>query len=486
MNQKKQRRNSDKNRGAVFEGPKSYPILGCTLSFIANRHRVSQWITELLRLSPTQTIVLKRLGGIHQIITANPANVQHILKSKFPNYPKGQFGREIMADFLGQGIVNSDGEPWKFQRKIAIHGFNTKSLKKFIHHVVEEELFTRLIPLLEKAAMENMILDLQDVLESFAFDNICNIAFGWDPCCLHVDALLESEFAEAFDSAATLSSERFRSLAPWSWKLKRLFDIGTERKLRISIDKVKGLAIELIQRKKAEARPTGIEVEDLLSRFLNAGIDEDIIRDIVICFVLAGRDTTSAALTWFFWLLARHPHVEEAIIKEIGHKDGINMGLDDIKDLNYLHASIYESMRLYPPVPVDTKEAAREDVLPDGTKVRKGSRVSYHPYAMGRMEALWGKDYEDFKPERWLDKENGMFVPCDSFKYAVFQAGPRICMGKEMAFVQMKTVVVALLKRFRIRIANSNFKAVYVLGLTSKMEGGFSVRIEKRSEKVLA
>ncbi|MCL7026598.1 hypothetical protein MKW94_010330 [Papaver nudicaule] len=66
----------------------------------------------------------------------------------------------------------------------------------------------------------------------------------------------------------------------------------------------------------------------------------------------------------------------------------------------YIHASLCESMRLYPPVPIDSKEAASDDILPDGTIVMKGMRVSYSPFAMGRMENLWGSDCNEFKPER--------------------------------------------------------------------------------------
>ncbi|KAH7864814.1 hypothetical protein Vadar_034154 [Vaccinium darrowii] len=88
-------------------------------------------------------------------------------------------------------------------------------------------------------------------------------------------------------------------------------------------------------------------------------------------------------------------------------------------------------MRLYPPVQFDSKFCQEDDTLPDGTFVKKGTRVTYHPYAMGRMERIWGPDCLEFKPERWL--ENGVFRPVSPFKYPVFQAGVRVCLGKELA-----------------------------------------------------
>ncbi|XP_020225073.1 cytochrome P450 94A1 [Cajanus cajan] len=126
---------------------------------------------------------------------------------------------------------------------------------------------------------------------------------------------------------------------------------------------------------------------------------------------------------------------------------------DEVKHMVYTHAALCESMRLYPPVPMDTKEAVEDDVLPDGTVVKKGTMVTYHVYAMGRMESIWGDDWAEFKPERWLEKdETGKwrFVGRDSFTYPVFQAGPRMCLGKEMAFMQMQRLVAGIMRRFRV------------------------------------
>ena len=150
----------------------------------------------------------------------------------------------------------------------------------------------------------------------------------------------------------------------------------------------------------------------------------------------------------------------------------------------YTHASLCDSMRLYPPVPVDSREAMNDDVLPDGTLVKKGMIVTYHPYAMGRMEEIWGTDWPEFRPERWLERGSGgewEFVGKDAYVYPVFQAGPRTCLGKEMAFLQMKRVVAGVLRRFKVvPAAEEGVEPVYVSHLSAKMEGGFPVRIELR------
>nr|TKS17932.1 cytochrome P450 CYP94A1 family protein [Populus alba] len=337
-----------------------------------------------------------------------------------------------------------------------------------------------------------IVLDLQDILQRFAFDNICNIAFGFDPAYLLPD-LPEAEFAKTFDDAANISSQRFDSVFPYLWKIKRFLNIGSEKRLKEASSQLREFAKNIIKEKKQElSKKSSLESVDLLSRFLSSGhSDEDFVTDIVISFILAGRDTTSAALTWYFWLLSQNQEVEKEVLREIKEKSESPV-YEEVKDMVYTHASLCESMRLYPPVPIDGKVAKHDDVLPDGTVVKKGMRVCYHPYAMGRLEVLWGSDWEKFKPERWLEGaadganyRNGKwsFVGRDPYTYPVFQAGPRICLGKDMAFLQMKRVVAGILRRFKVvPVAEDGFEPEFVAYLTGKMKGGFPVRFEERAD----
>ena len=466
--------------------PNSYPIIGSVFTIYANFHRRVHWISDILQTIPSSTFILHRPFGSRQVFTANPAVVQHILKTNFPCYRKGLTLKRSVGDFLGDGIFSADGETWKFQRQISSHEFNTKSLRKFVETVVEVELNDRLLPILSEASKnQTVLLDFQDILQRFTFDNICRIAFGFDPEYLH-PSLPETMFAKAFDDGSLISSVRFNAAIPLIWKVKKILNIGTERRLKEAIAEVRGLATTIVREKKKELKEkTTLESVDLLSRFLCSGhSDESFVVDIVISFILAGRDTTSAALTWFFWLLSKHSHLENEILKEVmGKSETVNY--NEVKDMVYTHAALCESMRLYPPVPVDTKEAAYDDVLPDGTFVKKGWRVAYHIYAMGRSEKIWGLDWAEFRPERWLSRdEDGKwsFIGTDPYSYAVFQAGPRVCLGKEMAFLQMKRVVAGIMRQFRVVPAmDKGVEPEYIAHLTSLMKGGFPVTIEKRS-----
>ncbi|PKU86821.1 Cytochrome P450 94A1 [Dendrobium catenatum] len=405
-------KNFPKKNSYYPPGLQPYPIIGHLPQFLRHRDRFLEWSTDLLAASPTNTLVFHRPGGIRGVITANPANVEHMLKSHFDNYPKGDDFRAILHDFLGRGIFNSDGALWRLQRKTASFEFNTRSLRFFVHRTVGHEISTRLIPFLHRAAEAGGSIDLQDALERFAFDNICKVAFDVDPAYLDPSRFrtgLASGFAAAFGDAAELSAGRFRYAVPVLWRVKKAFDVGSERRLRKSIAIVHEFAMQIIRsRKKAARLRSGGGGDDLLSRFIvdEENNSDEFLRDIIISFILAGRETTSSALTWFFWLLSSRPDVERHILAEVAavRKAGCGLGLDELRQMHYLHAAVTEAMRLSPPVPFNSAVCCADEVLPDGTEIKKGSFLSYNAYAMGRMEGtgIWGKDGKNSMPERWL------------------------------------------------------------------------------------
>ncbi|URD88611.1 cytochrome P450 [Musa troglodytarum] len=135
-------------------------------------------------------------------------------------------------------------------------------------------------------------------------------------------------------------------------------------------------------------------------------------------------------------------------------------------------------MRLYPPVPMDTQSCLEDDTMPDGTFVGKGWFVTYSAYAMGRLEDIWGRDCNEYKPERWL--ENGVFNPESPFRFPVFHAGPRMCLGKEMAYVQMKSIVACVVERFEIDVVGKEKTPEHVLSLTLRMKGGLPIKVKEK------
>ncbi|TMW99097.1 hypothetical protein EJD97_003045, partial [Solanum chilense] len=449
-----------------------------TSSWYPQFTNLCDWYTHLLQKSPTRTIHIHVLGNT---ITANPKNVEYMLKTRFDNFPKGKNFSTILGDFLGKGIFNVDGDLWRFQRKMASLELRRNSIKSFAFDVMNNEIQNRLIPLLACVAnnKDEIVLDLQDVFRRFSFDSICRFSFGLDPKCLEL-SLPISQFAISFDLASQLSAQRAMHVSPIVWKIKRFFNIGSERKLKKAIKLINILAQEVI----TQRRKLGFSNHnDLLSRFMQGDIvNETYLRDIVISFLLAGRDTVASASTSLFWLLAENPRVVERIREEANEVLGLNQELtscEQLRELHYLQACVYESMRLYPPIQFDSKFCLDDDFLPDGTFVKKGTRVTYHPYAMGRMEELWGVDCLEFKPERWINKD-GVFIDENPFKYPVFQAGVRVCLGKEMSIVELKSMTLSFLRRFQVELAHpSHHIPRFSPGLTASFRGGLPVFVRE-------
>uniref|UniRef100_A0A0E0L1Y6 Cytochrome P450 n=1 Tax=Oryza punctata TaxID=4537 RepID=A0A0E0L1Y6_ORYPU len=480
--------------------PHPNPVLGNTVEFIRNRRRFFDWYTDLLRASPSGAIeAWGPFGAGHAVTTACPAAVEHLLRGNFGNYVKGPSFRAAMSELIGDGLFAADGRLWSVQRKVASYAFSSRALRRFSDDVLAVHLRGRLLPFLDAAAASGEAVDLQDTLRRFAFDSICHVAFGAESSTLletAKDSRHEALFA-AFDAAVEISFRR--ALAPLTFvrKLTKLLNVGNSRRLREAVGVIDEYAMSVVESKETchqDGDP------DLLSRFKAAMDEEDggelgamfptpeekrrLLRDVVVSFVLAGKDTTSSALTWLFWLFAANPRCERRVRDEVSRSpDG------DVKGMHYLHAAITEAMRLYPPVPFNGRVAVGDDVLPGGAAVRAGWFANYSAYAMGRMEKLWGEDCLEFSPERWLcdgdgDGDGGEFVAVDAARYPVFHAGPRACLGKEMAYVQMKTVAAAVLRRFTVDVAAPvpamETPPAYEMTATMKMKGGLWVRLRKR------
>lgn len=487
-------------------GPTILPVVGCLPWILFNLHRHYDWSTAELAKTPTLTMRVV-VPGLDFIETSNPANVEYILKSNFENYPKGEYFRSIFSDLLGLGIFNADGSVWKQQRKVASPEFSTRTLRELAVNSVQTELAERLLPCLDSFCDSDTVVDLQDLLLRFTFDTISQLAFGTDPGCLKSD-LPSVPFAKAFDDAVLLSTLRPLSTGFPPWQVKRFFNVGSERKLRRSLSVVDAFAFDLIRTRRQErADGGGDHVSDLISRFMRIADDfvespevkrrikEDprskylqpsdlFLRDIVISFILAGRDTSASGLSWFFWLLSRNPKVEVNICNEIegilasrrgGRGDPFS--LEELKGMHYLHAALIESMRLYPPVPNDSKQSAADDVFPDGTVIPKGTLISFHIYAMGRNEKIWGSDCLAFQPERFL--RDGIFVAPNPFDYPVFLGGPRMCLGMDMGMMQMKLVGATLMSRYEF-VVGEGYRANHDLSMTMKIVGGLPVHVRRR------
>ncbi|XP_023732288.1 cytochrome P450 704B1 [Lactuca sativa] len=494
------------------KGPKTWPLVGAAIEQLMNYDRMHDWLVNYL--SKSTTVVVPMPFTTYTYI-ADPANVEHVLKTNFANYPKGEVYHSYMEVLLGNGIFNSDGENWRKQRKTASFEFASKNLRDF-STVVFREYSLKLSSILSHAAFQNQQLDIQELLMRMTLDSICKVGFGVEIGTLAPN-LPENKFAKAFDAANIIVTLRF--IDPL-WKIKKFLRVGSEAVLDQSIKTIDDFTYSVIHKRKSEIEeaqegPNNHKMKhDILSRFIELGkdpennINDKSLRDVVLNFVIAGRDTTATTLSWAIYMIMTHDHVAEKLYTELKAFEqecakeeqmclepcdetqdlesfdmrtkqfAQLMSYDSLGKLYYLHAVITETLRLYPAVPQDPKGILNDDILPDGTKVKAGGMVTYVPYSMGRMEYNWGPDANQFNPERWL--KDGFFQNASPFKFTAFQAGPRICLGKDSAYLQMKMALAILCRFFKFELVKGHVVDYRMMTILS-MANGLKITVSKRS-----
>ncbi|GMI94157.1 cytochrome P450, family 96, subfamily A, polypeptide 10 [Hibiscus trionum] len=475
--------------------PITFPVVGMMLQLLLNVHRVHDWCTEILqRCHCTSLFVGPWFSDMNFVLTCDPANIHHVMVSNFQNFPKGSDYKEIF-DILGDGIFNADMDLWKYQRKAAQGFIRHPLFHRLLSTATKAKVENGLIPVLEHVAESGMVVDLEDVFQRFTFDFTCILVTGNNPESLSID-FPEVRFSKALDDAE--EALFYRHVRPRSFiKLQKWLNMGQEHKYRKAWQVLDDLIAKHISQKRKEVNQGLIKEDgeaegvDLLTSYItqekSTGLkcDDKFLRDTILNMMIAGRDTTSSALTWFIWLVSKHPEVENKIIQElesrIPAKETRNRRLfnaEEVKDLVYLHGALCEAIRLYPPVPFQLKEPLKPDVLPSGHRVHLKMKIMFNLYSMGRMKAIWGEDAFEFKPERWITERGGIKHQ-PSFKFLSFNAGPRICLGKEVAFAMMKTVASAIIYNFRINVLEET-PVVPAISIILHTKDGLMARVSSR------
>ncbi|KAK6784018.1 hypothetical protein RDI58_017472 [Solanum bulbocastanum] len=281
-----------------------------------------------------------------------------------------------------------------------------------------KEISSRLLPLFADASTSTTttILDLADIFPRFTFDIVFKEGFGHDPQYMS-PSLPKTLLADAFNTAIKICMGRYASPSIL-WKAKKFARIGSEKNLSLAVKELQEY------------------IKNRIARLKERECDDHA--DFVHFLASKGRSQNY------------NPEVEMEVVSDIKANNNNNW-----KKMTYLHTSICESMRLYPPAPVEPKQATGDgDIWPDGTK-----RDGY---------------------EKMLQPSNWVFIPGDPFNYPVFQAGPRTCLGIDIAFMQIKLVAANVLSQFQLVPAVDGYSPVYSSTLTSKMKNGFPVRVIQR------
>ena len=445
--------------------------------------------------------------------------------------------------------ASDGGASWRWQRKAAARIFTRNNFRSTMKDVFVAN-GRLLADIIGSAAANGVAVDIQDLFFRYTMDSIGQIGFGVQMGTMARAKV--GGYASGGTPGATAAAERISDRAHTFAKNfdeahRRMMLFKNSLVMRLIIDllpspfsaaalalfmrfdanacafsaavrALDSFSLKLIRQRRAEGTETLAAKSDLLALFMREagatsnsstdkvgaippGLDAGAstapgkghatdrqLRDVVMSFIIAGRDTTACLLSWTAVILATHPHIAAKVRTEVA------AALPDLQEptfetagerqLPYLNAVLKEALRLYPPVPQDGKVAAVDDTLPDGTHVPRGTIVAYFPWGMGRSEHIWGSDASDVRPERWLG--GGPIVGPDgvrrqptSFEFPVFQAGPRICLGMNMAMLEASVATAMLAQRFKFRLADPERTHTYnSLGLTMSVNGGVRVFAE--------
>ncbi|KAL8033196.1 hypothetical protein ABFX02_13G146500 [Erythranthe guttata] len=475
--------------------PTNWPLVGMLPAVVQNLHRIHDYATTVLtECGGTFEFKGPWFCHVDMVVTSDPANIHHIFSRNFSNYPKGPEFRK-MFEILGDGIFNADFELWELHRRTTLSMLTHPEFPAFLEVNVWHKVQTGLLPVLDYFAESGDYFDLQDVFQRLTFDGICKLVLDYDPCSLCVDLpYIPSE--KAFNDA--IEALLYRHVLPETiWKLLKWLQIGTERKLLEAWKAFDEFIYPLIPNSSKE------ESDDynMLASFrkayeekLSTGLSttttkttRDFLRDTALSLMLAGRDTTSTCLTWLFWLIATNPSTETKILEEIETELNLHQedkkwrlfNVEESRKLIYLHGALCESLRLFPPVALEHKAPIEADILPSGNQLKPNTKVIVSFYSVGRTESVWGKDCLEFKPERWISASGGTKRE-PSYKFPAFNVGPRTCVGKEMAFVQMKMVAATIIYRYKIELVKGHVVAPRD-SIILQARNGLMVKLSKRN-----
>ncbi|KAM1922397.1 hypothetical protein ACFX15_020458 [Malus domestica] len=370
------------------KGPKTWPLVGAAIEQFTIYDRMHDWLVKYL--SESNSVVVPMPFTTYTYI-ADPANVEHVLKTNFANYPKGEVYRSYMKVLLGDGIFNVDGELWRKQRKTASFEFASKNLRDF-STVVFRDYSLKLHSILSRASFQGQQVDMQleyvffvlELLMRMTLDSICKVGFGVEIGTLAPN-LPDNHFAKAFDTANIIVTLRF--IDPL-WRIKRYLNVGSEALLDKSIQTIDNFTYSVIQRRKAEIKESQQSSENKLDEDSESNLTDKSLRDVVLNVVIAGRDTTATTLSWAIYMAMTHPHVADKLYSEMktfeedqAREEKVLLLPYDTKDLDsfnrrvaqfagllsydllgklyYLPAVITETLRLYPAVPLSNLYGAR-------------------------------------------------------------------------------------------------------------------------------
>jgi cytochrome P450 len=384
-----------------------------------------------------------RLGPLTVYLATRPEHFQHILVERWHNFGKSGGMWKPMQRLLGQGIATSEGETWVRNRRLLQPLFSPKSLGRLTPTIVEgvEAYLDTLQPLVGGAAP----VDIERAMNRLVQRIFSGLFFGVG---------LDGDEADRL-TGAILQSFAALNLRLFFYYLPDWVPLPGQRALREGIAALD----EALYGRIRERYRGGVEREDFVSLLVRArdaetgeGMDERQLRDELVTMFVAGNETTASALTWIFYVLSQQPEAEARVRAEIREVLGERRPtFEDLDRLSYTRMAIQEVMRLYPPAWFFPRASVKEDVIGKVT-VPARSLILLCPYITHRDPEFWERPLE-FHPERFAAEAAAEGARRPRFAYMPFGAGPRQCIGGQLAMTELQVAVVMMLQRYRLRLA---------------------------------
>ncbi|KAL2059151.1 hypothetical protein ABVK25_000443 [Lepraria finkii] len=404
-------------------------------------HRALENFATRFWASGVNTVEISLLGKTF-VSTIEPENIKSVLATDFKSWGLGEEREKVMVPFLGEGIFTSDGAAWQHSREMLRPNFVRSQ-------VGDCEMFERHVQLLIRAIPgDGEMADLQPLFQSLSLDVATEFLFGQSTNTLSPSGgtAETKEFARAFDHVMNAWGGQDQGWEMFVGVLVGLFLPNWRLKGEYRI--VHDYVDRLVERAVVNRGRYEYEGENSDKGFAFPGRE-------LLNILLAGRDTTAALLSNVWFELSKRQAVWDKLQREVSSLNGEFPTFEQLKEMKFLRAILNESLRLYPIVPENSRMAVVDTVLPlgggeDGKSpifVKNGKMVHWSLYVMHRRKDIYGEDAEEFRPERWLDGEEGKGLRV-GWEYLPFNGGPRICIGQQFALTEASYITVRLMQEF--------------------------------------
>jgi cytochrome P450 len=397
--------------------------------------------------------------------------VKRILLDNLANYPKSATYRNNLRPFLGDGLLISEGDFWKRQRRLAQPAFHLRRLKGLAAAMAE------VAARMAQGWEHGKVIDVMPAMNAVTMEIVAQTLFGAD---------VTGDIGAVGEAMAVLGEDTGRIRASAFFDLPEFVTRPRGRRFAEAVATLDAIVNRMVAQRRAEVERGAEPRDDLLSMLLEArdeesgqGMTDRQLRDELVTLFLAGHETTAVSLAWTFHLLAQNPAADAKLHAEVdavlGEKSA--PAFDDLGHLPYTRMVAEESMRLYPPAYVFSRRAAGEDQL-GPWRIPAGAHIIISPYALHRRPDYWDAP-DAFIPERFSPG-----APSDRPKHAYipFGGGPRICIGNSFAMMEHAIVLAAVARRWRLEsIPGQEVRTEP--RVTLRPRGGLPMRVMLRSKK---